>query len=70
MRDMNSPLEQVLKRRGVTDAEGLVMSKGGDAPMKRSDDPDVRARGSILLMMGRKTTRKKVDAGLAKLEYL
>lgn len=63
-------LNDILVRHKIFDAEDYVLSKESDAKMSRSKDMDVRMRGNVQMMMGKRTNRNLVDQRFRKLKYL
>lgn len=63
-------LNDVLARHGIEDARKFLLTKGEDAVVKSSREPEVRLRGSVQLMKQRKVSREAVKVGFDKLEYL
>jgi len=63
-------LNEVLRDRGIDDPYKYLEERGASATIVRSSDPDVRMRGNVQLMKGRKTTRARIVEGFSRLKFL
>ncbi len=68
--EKENKLAAVLRGRGISDPYKFLEQRGKSAKIGKSSDPDVRVRGNVQLMKGRKVTRADVANGFSLLKHL